>query len=274
MNRMCLIPVVAVVAMSAVAMTIALAEPQPIAKADPLIQGRSFKYQFRAGRYEVAPKAVEFLESAVREHPDNVELLNELGTAYFMQLTTTLRARAEPRSIGAIMQNAKATYERALQLEPDDAYALAGRGMARIVLANRGQGTDELRAALADLDRATELEPTQVAVRLMRGFSSLALPRQVRNTANVEADLRFLQNVASGTRAADTLAVLLGDVYLEEGRATDARRQYDSAAEAPSPGGELARARLAAIDRGGVAVSEMTTLRSKLGGECTMCHGR
>jgi tetratricopeptide (TPR) repeat protein len=270
MNRYSAIPLIALVAMSVAT----VAEPQSNTQADPLIQGRSFKYQFRAGRYEVAPQAVAFLEAAVREHPDNIELLNELGTAYFMQTTAVMRAGAQPQSIVPLMQTAKATYERALQLKPADAYALAGRSMARIVLSNRPQGVDELRAALADLDRAVELEPTRVAVRLMRAFNSLALPRQLRNTATVEDDLRFLQNVASGTGAADTLAVLLGDVYLEVGRAAEARQQYESAAGSSSTGGELARARVEAIARDGVAVSEMAKLRGKLGGECTMCHGR
>ena len=274
MNRYSVISILAIVATSAIAITIAIAEPQPNAKPDPLIEGRSFKYQIRSGRYDLAPKAVEFLEAAVREHPGNVALLNELGTAYFMQTTAVMRAGAPPQSIVPLMQNAKTTYERALQLAPADAYALAGRSMARIVLSNRPQGADELRAALADLDRAVELEPTRVAVRLMRAFNSLAMPRQMRNPANVVDDLRFLQNVAPGTRAGDTLAVLLGDVYFEEGRVTDARQQYESAAEGPGTGGELARARLAALGQGGVAVSEMMKVRGKLGAECTMCHGR
>jgi tetratricopeptide (TPR) repeat protein len=270
MNRCKAVSILAIAAMSVVA----IAEPQPNAKADPLIQGRSFKYQFRAGRYEVAPQAVDFLEAAVRESPNNRELLNELGTAYFMQITATLRSGAERQSALPIAEKAKAVYARALQLEPTDAYALAGRSMARIVLSSRAQNAEELRAALADLDRAKELEPTSVAVRLMRGFNSLALPRQLRNAGAVEDDLRFLQNVATGTRAADTLAVLLGDLYLEDGRVTDARQQYEAAAQASSSGGELARARLESIERGGVAANEIAALRGKLSSECTMCHGR
>lgn len=239
-----------------------------------LLQARAFKYQFRAGQYDVAHKTVDMLEAAVKADPSNVELLNELGTAQFMRMTVVGHPGGDVRDIVPAANRAREVFEKAVTIDPNDPYALAGRGMARIIYANRTRESQVVLDGIADLNRAVELAPSKVPVRLMRAFTSVSLAPAVRNVTAVESDLRFLMNVAMGTRAADVLRVLLADVYMDAGRRADARREYRTAADSKSFGSELARSRLAALEKGDVSASDIADLRANLGRQCTMCHGK
>lgn len=273
MNKVWTIPVAAIFATGVVC----LAEPQPSevqrSSTEALAQARVYKFQFRAGQNDTAPKAVALLEAAARKDPRNVELLNELGAAYFVQLSAWRNGGGDASAIGPLVRNALDAYERAVCIDPTNPHALAGRGMARIIHSGRGGSISDLQSGIADLNRGAELAPSNIPVRLMRAFTSLGLPSNVRSTATTEEDLRFLMSVAAGTQAADVLGVLLGDLYVEEGKGTAARREYEEAAKRVSFGGVLARSRLDSLATGDALASDISKLRLSIGQQCTMCHG-
>jgi tetratricopeptide (TPR) repeat protein len=270
MSRTLIIPIAAIAAISLAC----IAGENQDTSAKALFEARTYKYQFRAGQYERAHDALAVLKAAVQSTPDNVDVLNELGTAYFMQLTATANSKGDAQSASQAPAAALAAFDRALNIDPSNAYARAGRGMARTVIASKSS-MEEMQAAISDLNRSVELAPAATPVRLMRAFSSLALPPLLRQDIPVAEDLEFLMNVAEGTRAGDVVTVLLADLQLESGRPQEAQRYYERVASQPSFGGEQARARLATLrETQTLPVSDIAKLRSRIGRECTMCHGR
>ena len=272
MSKLYLIPLAAIAAIAVVCS----AEPQTNASHEALLQARVLKYRFRAGDYDVASKSVTLLEDALRSDPRNVKLLNELGTAYFMQLTALAHAEggSDSRHVASTAQRAFETYQRATKIEPNDAEATAGRGMSGVILANRPSNPEKLRAAIVDLNRGVELAPSEKQPRLMRAFTSLALPVGVRSDAAVEDDLTFLKTVATGTRAEDVLSLLLADLYLEAGRRQDAQRQYEGITARSSFARDQADKRLVAMQKQQMPTADIARLRANLGRQCTLCHGQ
>lgn len=269
MNKSCIIPLIAIAAFSLVC----TAETNGPTSAEALLQARTYKYQFRSGQYDVVPRAIHLLESAVKADPENIDLLTELGTAYLMRLTATSNpgGRAEDRQ--PAIKAAWETFNRAAELDPQNAYAVTGRGMSRIILSGRSQ--DALKAGIADLKAGVELDPSSLPSRLMRAFTSLALPLELRESAQLESDLEFLGNVARGTKAAEVLSLLVADVYFETGRRDAATRQYERLAETSSIAREEARTRLQALQKNDQDLAApIAQLRANLGRKCTMCHGK
>ena len=91
---------------------------------------RRISLKLRTGQYELAPQSVAMLEAAVQQHPTDARLWNELGTAYFQQVTAHGQA-GRMQAIPATAQKAIAAYGEAHRLAPDDPEALAGRGRRR-----------------------------------------------------------------------------------------------------------------------------------------------
>jgi hypothetical protein len=269
MNKSCIVPLIAIAAFSFVC----TAETKDPTSTEALLQARTYKYQFRSGQYDVVPRAIHVLETAVKVDPENIDLLTELGTAYLMRLTATSNpgGRAEDRQ--PAMQGAWDTFSRAAELDPQNAYAITGRGMSRIILS--GRSPHELKAGIADMKTGVELDPTSLPARLMRTFTLLALPRELRDPAQVESDLEFLVNVARGTKAEEVLSLLTADVYFESGRRDAAARQYEHLAQTTSFAGDEARARLQALQKNDQDLATpIAQLRANLGRQCTMCHGK
>jgi hypothetical protein len=69
------------------------------------------------------------------------------------------------------------------------------------------------------------------------------------------------------------IRVIAGDLSVEAGDPAAARATYTLAAKSPRRGGDLARKRLAALDAGGVAPSDISQLRADTA-KCTTCHGK
>ena len=271
MFRTTVIPHVAIAA-SSLACIVAGAEPDPVTHA--ILQARAYKYQVRVGRYERAQDSLAVLRTAVEAAPDNIEVWNELGTAYFMQITAAANGKSDARVAASAAQDAFEAFDRAVRLDPSNAYATAGRGMARTVIANRSRAPEDLRRAIVDLNRGVELAPSQVPVRLMRAFSSLALPLPLRHDLPIEDDLMFLMNVADGTRAGDVVALLLADLQWESGRRDEARSTYERMARRDTPAAQRARERLAVLSGNqSPPTADMMKLRLNIGRDCTQCHG-
>lgn len=272
MDKAFIVPLVAIIAIG----TVCSATPKPLpSSADALLTARTYKYQLRAGRYDLAPQAVAVLDAAAKADPTNIELLNELGIAYFMQLTTIAQRGGKADDPLLVARSALDAFERALQLDPSNAEAVAGHGMAQVILASRSRDQKNLRSGFADLNRGVELAPWTRSIRLMRAFTLLASPLTPDTHVAIEQDLAFLMAVSAGTPAADVLHVLLADMYLETGRRQDARREYEGVANRATFGGEQAKARLAAMQESEHApAAEIARLRANLGRQCTMCHAQ
>ena len=123
------------------------------------------------------------------------------------------------------------------------------------------------------MNRAVELAPKSTRVRLQRAFSGLSLPDALRNHAAESEDLEFLIELADGSRAGDYVRVMRGDLYFETGKPDLARALYQVVEKSSSSAAVNAKARLSALDRGGIAMSDIKALRTAAGTQCTMCHG-
>ena len=126
---------------------------------------------------------------------------------------------------------------------------------------------------VAAMNRAVELAPDNTRVRLQRAFSGLSLPDTLRNNAAEAEDLDFLIKVAGTSRAIGYVQIMRADLDFELGKADSARALYRRVAESDSSAAAAAKARLAAMDHGGVPASDIKALRAAAGGKCAMCHG-
>ncbi|MFQ5652068.1 MAG: tetratricopeptide repeat protein [bacterium] len=130
------------------------------------------------------------LQKAVEERPDDVATLVQLARAYHEQGTTGDKQ--------AVKQAAE-TAERALQLDPGNALALAIRGSATTM---RGRDTwlpwkklDYVEEGCDDLDKAVEMAPDNIDVRLFRAINSLRLPDFFHRLHYAVKDLKHLRSL-------------------------------------------------------------------------------
>lgn len=251
-----------------------VAMAQTLSSAEALSRASAIAYDFRAGRYEAAPQALTILRSATAADPRNPDLWVALASAEMQGLTATSQPGGDRTQAMAILQNGFANYEKALAIKPDHPEALAGRGaLGTILFAMRGD-MKGVAASMADMDRAAQLDPESHVVRLQRGFFGVNLPPQIRQNAKVEEDLKFLIRIGEGQRSGDVLHLLLGDLYAETGRPAEAKSEYRASNRARTTTGDLAVARLQALQTGAVPAPEIARLRSQLGTNCVMCHGK
>lgn len=241
---------------------------------DTLRQARIYEFQFRSGQYDVAAKYVAMMEEATKADPENADLWCSLGFAYLAQAAGTMLSGGKPADAMIAIQKGPQALERALQLNPDHAEALATHGGMEAMMASLQQAPKMGAKGVVEMNRAVELAPVSVRVRLTRAFNGLSLPESLRNHATEAEDLDFLIRIAGGSRAGDYLHVMRGDLYFELGKLDLARDQYSIAGKSASPAAIEAAARLTALNQGGVAITDIKKLRSAAGANCTMCHGR
>jgi tetratricopeptide (TPR) repeat protein len=238
-------------------------------------QATNYFLRVRAGDNEAGEKAVALLEKATAASPSEASLWTLLGRAYFMRLTTLVRTAVHPEQIGTTFQATLGAYEHALALDANDPGALSGHGMALTIMASMTRQQDMWKKGSEELNRAVELDPKSSPPRLARGFTMVNMPTEVRNNVAVTEDLSHLIRSASGTnpRAADTLHIMLGDVYFETGQTEQAKREYEAAGGASSLRKDEVRSRLAALEKGTVPAAEIASIRAGLN-TCIMCHGQ
>lgn len=239
-----------------------------------LKQARVYEFQFRGGQYDVAPKYVAMMEEATKADPENADLWCSLGFAYLSQAAGTMLSGGKPADAMLAAQKGPQALERALQLNPDHAAALATHGGMEAMMASFQQAPLMAAKGVAEMNRAVEIAPNSARVRLARAFNGLSLPDSLRDHSTEAEDLDFLLRIAGVSRAGDYLHVMRGDLYFELGRFDLARDQYVIAGKSASPAAAEARARLVALDQGGVTMTDIKKLRSAAGTNCTMCHGR
>jgi len=92
-----------------------------------------------------------------------------------------------------------AAFDMALQMEPAQARARAGRGLALIAQALTAPMVDKLplaRRGCADLDAAVAAAPDDVEVRLMRATNAVQMPLVLERRAIAQSDFTLLLGVA------------------------------------------------------------------------------
>jgi hypothetical protein len=239
--------------------------------AQMLAELRGYALLIRTGQFDLAPKAMALVEQAMKQDPENPDVLNAYAIANFNTLAASSQKGIDMAVAMPALQKGSMAFEKAAAIAPDNADALAGRGASR-ALSGSMTGNPELMAkGVADLNRAVELGPNRPTPRLQRAFFGLNMPKGVRPDAGIEADLKQL--MAWGTpREKDVLHLLLGDLYAETGKPDLARAEYQASNRTGSTKGDLAQARLAALAEGKVDPAKFGELRSQLGSNCTMCH--
>jgi hypothetical protein len=251
-----------------------LAQAADTGSADVLRRAMRYQLQFRAGQLDVVPEYVAMLEEATTREPENADLWNAMGVAYLAQAARAVMPGGTPAHALPAMQKGPAALERAIQLNPDHAEALATHGGVQAFMGLFRKAPATTSAGIAEMNRAVALAPTSRRVRLQRAFSGINLPDPLRNQTAEADDLDFLIALSNGTRAGDYIRLLRGDLYVETGASDLARQQYGMVTGSSSPASGVAASRMAALDQGSVPAAEITKLRQAAGTNCLMCHGR
>jgi len=239
-----------------------------------LQRAMAYQFQFRGGQTDVVPDYVAMLEAATTADPENAELWNAMGVAYLAQSARAMMPGGRPADAMAALPKGTAALDRAIQLNPNHAEALATRGGVQAFMDLFQKGPAGAAEGIAKMNRAIEIAPTSRRVRLQRAFSGINLPDALRNRANEADDLDVLIAISTGTRAGDYIRLLRGDLHAEGGASDLARAQYALVAKSSSPASADAASRLAALTQGGVPATDIKRLRAQAGTNCLMCHGK
>lgn len=253
----------------------AMAQTPMLTATDVLGKAMAYQIQFRTGRTDILPQYVAMLEEATQAEPDNADLWAAMGTAYLAQAAKALMPGGNQADALVPMQKGPAALRRALQINPNQAEALSRLGGVQAMFGALMQAPQMTARGIAQMNHAVELAPDSIRVRLQRAFSGLSLPDALRNNAAEAEDLDFLIAAADAdaNRAGEYVRIMRGDLYFELGKSDQARAMYQSVAAGGSSPGAEAKARLAAMDHGGVLVANIKALRTAAGAQCAMCHG-
>src|SRR6185436_10973120 len=80
------------------------------------------------GQMDVVPEYVAMMEEATKADPENAELWNAMGVAYLAQAARAMMPGGRQADALPAIQKGPAALDRALQLNPNHAEALATRG--------------------------------------------------------------------------------------------------------------------------------------------------
>jgi tetratricopeptide (TPR) repeat protein len=220
------------------------------------------------------PKYVALLEEATKADPENADFWNGMGVAYLAQAAGAMLSGGNPADAMIAVPKGIQALDRALQLSPDHAEALALHGGIQAAMASFQQAPQLAAKGVTEMNRAVELAPNSVRVRLQRAFSGINLPDALRNNAAEAEDLDFILKIAEGSRQGAYVRIMRGDLYFEVGNLDLARNQYEMAGKSESPAAAVANARLTALTQGSVAAADIKKLRNAAGTNCAMCHGK
>ena len=245
----------------------------PSRASEVLEQSRKYQFQFRTGDMTLIPPWVALLEQATKAEPENADLWYWMGYVYLAQGAQALMA-AKPAEAMPAMQKGPAALRQALKINPNHAEALSQLGGIQTLLGPVLQLPAMAPRGVAQMNRAVELAPQSIRVRLMRAFAGPNLPPELRNQATEAEDLDYLINVSEWGTAGDYMRIMRGDLDFETGKPEQARAMYRSVENTGSGASMDAKARLAALDAGGVSMADIKALRMTAGAQCAMCHGR
>jgi tetratricopeptide (TPR) repeat protein len=266
-----LVFLITVIALAHSVAAVAQAAEQPTSQV--LEQSRRYQLQFRAGDMAVLPPWVALLEQATQAQPENADLWYWLGYVYLAQGAQALLA-GKPAEAMPAMQKGPAALRQALKINPNHAEALSQLGGLQTMLGPVLQLPAMAPRGVAQMNRAVQLAPGSLRVRLMRAFAGANLPPGLRNQAAEAEDLDYLIGVAEWGTAGDYLRIMRADLDFETGKPQLARAMYRTVEGAGSGASTEARARLAALDAGGISMTDIKALRAAAGAQCALCHGR
>jgi hypothetical protein len=241
---------------------------------DVLEQAWKYQLQYRSGNLDIVPAYVALLEEATKAKPNDAELWYQMGVAYLAQAARALQPGGNPADAMSPMTKGPVALWRALQIKPDHAEALAQLGGVQAMLGPVLQKPEMVTRGVAQMNRAVELAPNSKRARLQRAFSGLSLPDSLRNHAAEAEDLDFLMEAAAWTRAGDYVTLMRADLYFETGKPDLARALYEIVEQSGTTATADAKARLSALDKDGIPMSEIKALRMAAGAKCAMCHGK
>ena len=136
-----------------------------------LQRAMAYQFQFRSGQTDVVPEYVAMLEEATKADPENAELWNAMGVAYLAQGARAMMPGGRPADALAALPKGLAALDRAIQLNPNHAEALATRGGVQAFMDMFQKGPAGAAEGIAKMNRAIDLAPTSRRVRLQRSFS-------------------------------------------------------------------------------------------------------
>jgi hypothetical protein len=241
-----------------------------------LKQARDYQVRFRDGEPDAASANVDLMEKATAAEPANADLWHALGVAYVNLAARATMPGGNRSDVAVALQKGMPALNRALELDPDHAPALAVRAGMRAMIGMQMNAPQALSQAITDMNRAVALAPDSPAVRLIRVFGAPPMPDALRNRANEAADLDFLIRAADKSRAGDFMTILRGDLHFETGDVARARQLYETVkSTGAQAAAQLADARLVLLAQGGDSLMrEILALRAVAGTQCSMCHGR
>lgn len=255
----------------------ALAEGRSQSTKDVLRQAMLYQVQFRTGHTDIFPAYVVMLEEATAAETDNADLWYAMGVAYFAQAAATVMGGGQMADVAPTYQKGTAALGRALKINPDHPEAVALRAGTGLLMASFVKAPEMAaklqRNAVAEMNRAIAIGPDSKRARLQRAFSGPTLPEELRNHTAEAEDLEWLMKSAGKSRAGDYIQLLRADLYFEQGEAKQARALYQKVETSSSPAAGDAKARLAALNQGGIAAADIKALRGAAGAQCGMCHG-
>ena len=236
---------------------------------DTLARAHQLQLEYRQGNPAVVEPLVKSLEDAVARSGGNAKLWEALGHAYMSKQGSMYAGPPDMPALIATGERARDAYAKSLALDGKNSLALAGHGMATMVVSQlKGDGPGVM-AGVEEMNTAVRQEPEGTRVRLTRAFTIIHLPPAMRDTNAVIEDLKLIMDDAPGGRPEDVIHVLLGDVYAETGDLKAARAEYEQVTGASSFAAEQAKMRL----KDGAATPEMIAqVRIGTGTRCAMCH--
>jgi len=185
---------------------------------------------FVAGRVP-SPDEIAKLESDVAAHPDDLRLVRKLGKAYFFQYFGEGRASSVPK--------AEKAFDRALQIQNDDAETIAYQGALLTQQSQRSKDPAERKAkgqqGLDLLKKALQLAPRNGAVLAITAGSFIALADDF-GTAPLAAEI--MEKIRAGMgpmfskfshHGQQRLLLTQGQAYAKMGQTDKARACFDEA---------------------------------------------
>jgi len=151
----------------------------------------SFVARAALGAADPAPADPAALEARLAEHPEDVALMVETGSAWL-----ELAVRGDKKAT----ERAAELLGRAAELAPDSPQILVLHGTA-LTLKGRDavlplMKMRHVQSGLEELDKAVALAPLDVSIRMQRGMTCANLPAVFARADTALADFRQLQAIA------------------------------------------------------------------------------
>jgi tetratricopeptide (TPR) repeat protein len=169
------------------------------------------------------------LERAMAGQPESFQNVRRLGKGYFFQYFGGGKASAVPK--------ARALLGRALEIDPDDAEAMAYLASLQVLVVTRTPETRDrdatLRRALEQLDRAQTLAPNHGAVLSVTGATYLWFPDSY---GTVPRAAEAMERIRKGMGPAfarfahhgqQRILLTQGQAYVRLGRLDEARACFE-----------------------------------------------